>query len=55
MTGLRTRVPAPFGPRPEAARFALPAVAPGVEVVRRILDFVAISRASVVAASEAPP
>ena len=47
-------VNAAFGPRPEAARFALPAVAPGVEVVGRVLDLVAVPRAGVVATCKAP-
>ena len=42
MTGLLALVHAPFLPRPEAARLALPAVAPGVEVVGRVLDLVTV-------------
>ena len=54
VTRLLARVPAAFGPRPEAARFALPAVAAGVEVVGRVLDLVAVPRAGVVATGETP-
>ena len=54
MTGLLALVHAPFRPRPEAARLALPAVAPGVEVVGRVLDLVTVPRAGVVATGELP-